>query len=81
MKGNRSLTAYLSGITEEMLQEERRQVLEADSGDIRKLAPVVEAVLSEGSLCVLGNDRNLARGGALLKEIKPLFGRGNEERG
>ena len=45
IKGSRGLSAYLSGVTEEMLQKEREEILSATQEDIRALAPIVQAVL------------------------------------
>ena len=44
-RGARGLSAYLSGVTEEMMQKERDQVLDADRDDIRALAGQVRAIL------------------------------------
>ena len=38
VKGSRGLSAYLSGVTEEMMQTERDQILGAAKEDIRALA-------------------------------------------
>ena len=56
VKGSRGLSAYLSGVTEEMMQTERDQILGATKEDIRALAAQVRAVLSTGSFCVVGNE-------------------------
>ena len=45
VKGSRGLSAYLSGVTEEMMQTERDQILGATKEDIRALAAQVRAVL------------------------------------
>ena len=74
IKGSRGLSAYLSGVTEEMLQEERDQVLSATQEDIRKLAPIVQAILDTGSLCVIGNEEKVKAKAELFGEVKNLFG-------
>ena len=43
------MSAYLSHVSNEMLQKERDQVLDAQAEDIRKLAGIVSAVLKTGS--------------------------------
>ena len=58
-KGSRGLSAYLSGVTEEMMQQERDQVLDATQEDIRALAPLVRAILNTGSFCVVGNEEKI----------------------
>ena len=53
--GDFSLQAYMCGITQEMLQQEREEVLATDVESIRKLAPYVQAILDADQLCVVGN--------------------------
>ncbi len=72
-KGNRGLSAYLSGVTSEMMGKEREEVLNASQEDIRRLAPIVKAVLSTGSLCVIGNEEKIAAESSMFAETKNLF--------
>lgn len=74
IKGSRGLSAYLSGVTEEMLQKEREEILSATQEDIRALAPIVQAVLDTGSLCVIGNEEKVKAQETMFKEVKNLFG-------
>lgn len=74
IKGSRGLSAYLSGVTEEMLQKERDEILSASQEDIRALAPYVQAVLDTGSLCVIGNEEKVKADKDLFGEVKNLFG-------
>ena len=55
-KGSMSMTAYFTGVTEEQLQRERDEVLEATVEDIQKLADITESVLRQNYLCVIGNE-------------------------
>lgn len=73
IKGSRGLSAYLSGVDDEMLKQERQQVLTASQEDIRALAPIVKAVLETGSLCVIGNEEKIEADRDLFKETKNLF--------
>lgn len=73
-KGMRSLNAYMSGITEEDFQRERDQVLGADQEAIRALAEPVAAVLSQGNICVIGNEEKLASEKELFAELVPFVG-------
>ncbi|MDO5416838.1 MAG: insulinase family protein [Lachnospiraceae bacterium] len=73
IKGSRAVSAYLSGVTNEMLAEERRQILEAGQEDIRKLAVIVEAVLQTGSLCAIGNEEKVKAEAGLFRTTKSLF--------
>lgn len=65
-KGTRALSMYGRGITLEMLQKERDEVLNATAEDIRKLAPVMEAILAEGGFCVVGSEDK-------IEEAKDMF--------
>lgn len=66
-KGARGLSAYFSGVTQEMLQKERDEVLSATVEDVRALAKLVKAILDTGSLCVVGN-------ASQIEGEKELFG-------
>lgn len=72
-RGGRGLAAYLSGVDETMMKEEREAILNAGPGDIRALAPVVAAVLNTGSFCVVGNEEKIEADRDRFGEIKNLF--------
>ena len=72
-KGARALSAYLSHVSNEMLQKERDQVLDAQAEDIRKLAGIVSAVLKTGSFCTIGNEEKIESCKELFGEIKNLY--------
>ena len=72
VKGSRGLSAYLSGVTEEMMQTERDQVLQATKEDIRALAAHVRAVLQTGSFCVVGNEEKIEANRAMFGEVSSL---------
>ncbi len=72
-KTGRSATAYLTGVTEEMLKKERMEILNATTEDIRGLAGIVRAVLHEEALCVIGNEEKLKQEKGLFKEVKNLY--------
>lgn len=65
-KGERSMNLYMGKVSAEMIQAERREILEAGQEDIRRLARVVEAVLAADQLCVIGSEEK-------LEEDKELF--------
>lgn len=71
-KGQRAITAYLKKLTLEELQEERDEILSATDEDIRKLADLIEAVLSDGNLCVVGNENNIQKEKELFMNIRSL---------
>ena len=72
MAGQRSLSAYFTGITEERILKERKEVLSCTVEDIRKLADHVQSILNEEALCVLGNEALLTKEEALFGTLEPL---------
>ena len=71
-KGELSLGAWFAGITEEELQEERNQILTAQPEDIQALGDLVEAVLKQRNICVVGSESALEKNREILKQIEPL---------
>lgn len=72
-KTGRSATAYLTGVTEDMLKKERAETLNATQEDIRSLAGIVRAVLKEEAFCVIGNEQKLIEEKELFQELKNLY--------
>lgn len=72
-KGYRSLTAYLKDISEEEIQRERDEILSATEEDIRGLADMMEAVLSDENFCVIGNENTIRNEADMFMEIKSLI--------
>lgn len=56
MKGIIAQSRWLRGITKEMWQKRRNQILNATVGDIRALAPIIDKAMKENNLCVFGNE-------------------------
>lgn len=73
MAGQRSLTAYFSGLTEEQIRKEREEVLNCTVEDIRKLADHIQAILDENAVCVIGNESLLKKEEDLFQTLTPLF--------
>lgn len=72
-KGARSLTAYLSHVTDADFQKERDEVLSASPEDIRRLKDLTAAVLAEENLCVIGNETALEKESGLFFTVEDLF--------
>lgn len=72
-KGERSMSLYMSHITQAMLQKERNEILDACAEDIRALAEPLRAVLSCNQLCVIGSEEKIMEQQELFKETKDLF--------
>lgn len=73
IKGSRGLSAYLSGVTEEMLQKERDEILAATQEDIQALAPLVEELLKTKALCVVGNEEQVKAQAEMFGTVENLF--------
>ena len=71
--GTYSLAAYLSGVTDEMIQKDRDEVLNVTQEDIRKLAQYVEAILEDNFVCVVGTAPKIEESKDLFKTIENLF--------
>lgn len=71
--GSVSMTAYLSGITQEMLQKERDEVLSATSEDIRRLAPLVREVMSQDNICVVGSETAIRNAEDVFSKVENLL--------
>lgn len=70
MKGAVSRTAYFTGVTKEMVQRERLEILNATAEDIQALAPLVEAVLAREQICVVGGEESILKEKELFLETK-----------
>ena len=71
-KGNRSMNLYMNHVTEEMIRQERNQILDADQADIRALAKVLQAVLDADQLCVIGSEEKIEENRDMFLEVKTL---------
>ncbi len=72
-KGLYSLSAYMTGVTMELLQKEREQVLSTEPEDIRALAEHIKAFMEEDLMCVVGNAQKIQEERDKFLEIKNLF--------
>ncbi len=71
-KGSRSFAAYMTGVSYEILQKERNEVLTATVEDIRKLAAHMEAVLEDDNFCVIGSEEKIKEHKDMFMECKTL---------
>ncbi len=72
-KGTRSQQIWLEGETLEHLQGYRDQVLDADEDSIRALAEYVEAFISDGAFCVVGNEEKVKENSGMFATVVPLL--------
>lgn len=72
-KGRRSKGAYMRGLTYDMLQKERDEVLNATPEDIRSLAAYIKAFMEEDYLCVVGNEQKIRSDADKFMKLENLF--------
>lgn len=72
-KGNMSLNAWFSKVTEEDLQRERQEILNAQPEDIRKLAGIVDAMMEQNRICVVGSEEKIEQEKKVFGETKHLL--------
>ncbi len=71
-KGMVAVRRYLRGDTLAMLQKERDEILGTTVEDLKGFAPLVEKVMAQDMLCVVGNEKKIAEDKDLFKKILPL---------
>lgn len=74
MEGQRALSSVINGVSEELLQKERDEVLSATKEDIRSLAAPVEAALKDSVLTVVGSEDAVNEHSGLFDKTENLFG-------
>ncbi len=72
-KGMRAVSAYLMHLTQEDIQTERDEIISATQEDIRNLADLLSAVLSQENICVIGNEDKISSQKDMFEKIEPLF--------
>ena len=72
-KGRRSREFYMSGMTQEMLQTARDEVLDATPEDIRSMAEYIRAFIEDDFLCVVGNEERIREEKDKFMKIENLF--------
>lgn len=71
-KGFMAVWRYLKGDTLAMLQKERDEILGTTVDDLKGFAKMVEMVMAQNYLCVVGNEKKIADEKELFKKILPL---------
>ena len=73
IRGARGLSAWYSGVTKEMLQKERDEILSVTAEDIRALGGLVREILNTGAVCAIGSEEKIQNAGNMFKTVRPLF--------
>ncbi|MCR5417266.1 MAG: insulinase family protein [Pseudobutyrivibrio sp.] len=72
-RGLRGLNCYMSGITYDILQKTRDEVLDATVEDIRAMADAVDAAMAQEYICVVGNEDTIEANKELFESIGALY--------
>ncbi len=72
-KGSYSLGTYLSGISNEDIIKERRELLEVDNDIIRSLSDYISAFVSDDNLCVVGNAEAIEENKDMFMNMEQLI--------
>jgi hypothetical protein len=72
-KGLYALSAYMTGITQEMVQKERDEILGTEPEDIRKLSEYIKAFMEDEFFCVVGNSGKIKEEEKRFMKIENLF--------
>ena len=71
--GSRSFDMYLRNYTEDMLKADRERVLNTYQEDIRNLAPLIQAIMDDDAVCVIGNSDKITSEHETFDKIVNLF--------
>ena len=72
-KGELGLGSYIRGLTHEDFQRERDEILSADLSGIRRLYPLLQALLSEANETVLGMADKIEEAGKRFDLVEDLY--------
>ena len=71
--GSISLRSYLGGVTQEMMQRTRDEILSVTPEDIRSLSDAVRAVLSDDCFCVVGGEAEIKKHSGEFLNVETLL--------
>ncbi len=72
-EGSFSFMCYIAKITDDMLQQERDQILATNPEKIRELAPIIKAITDSGIICAIGGEDKIEAEKDCFKEIRSIF--------
>jgi hypothetical protein len=73
VKGSRSSGAYLSNLDFAEVQKERDELLGCTKEDIQALAGLVDAIINEDAVCVVGNSQSIEENKDMFMSVENLF--------
>ncbi len=72
-EGDMSFIYYLAGITDEMTQKERDEVLSTTPSKIRDLAPLIKAITDSDIICVVGGEEAVDAAKDMFGKVDNLY--------
>ncbi|MBR5349590.1 MAG: insulinase family protein [Lachnospiraceae bacterium] len=72
-QGNTAMARMEQGITEELWQRIRDEILATDSAQLRRIAPAIREALSKRYFCVIGNGEAIERDIDLFTSTEQMF--------
>ena len=69
MRLSKAALMEIKGLEESALQKSREEILNVTADDIRALAPVVEAIINDNYLCVVGGAASIENNKQLFKSV------------
>ena len=73
------MNLYMNKVNEDMVRKTREEVLDATQEDIRRLAPVLEAILSADQICVIGSEEKIEEAKDLFQTVTSFQNEGEKE--
>ena len=73
LRGVKGTSAYFNGVTDVDMLLERKSILKAEPKDIRELAPMIKAALSDDQRCVVGNKSKIEEASNIYTKIEALY--------
>ena len=72
-KGDMALRFYITNLTMDMVQKERDEVLSLSNEKVHQIADMIEAVLAQNNICVVGNEGKIEECKELFMETRDLL--------
>ncbi len=72
MESSRIFSMYKTGLTNDDIDRDRRQILDTKVEDIRNFSKIIEAICESNCICIVGNENVIAANKDLVDEIIPL---------
>lgn len=72
-KGETAAEYYLQGLTTEMLQQERTEILTITPEKLKELGELIEQTLAQSIRCALGAEETIRENETLFKKLVPVF--------